>query len=322
MTLRAPGRSPERILVFGIEGTGKTRGFLSIARATPNVTHWIVDNDNGVDRLLETEFADLGVREEFYVQDGVMVADDQFTTPDGTIVLIHAMGWENNVAAIAHVAENAMRGDWWCIDNATNLWRDIQSWYVEKVHGLEMDDFLLEYRIQAKKEAMKKDGEDKAPGGTEAMFVEWNFVNPVYQKNVQRHLMQPPCHLYVTAMQTDLNPRDKDKTTADLYGGVSVKAQGQKALGANAQTVLWVKKMQRGEWKYKTLKDRGRDEWNGVAVDDFAIDYLEGVAGWVSEATSTTTTGASTASSPTKKIAKNGSSGDGVGAKVQKKNSG
>lgn len=326
--LRAPGRSPERILVFGIEGTGKTRGFLSIVRATanhPGITHYIIDNDNGVDRLLETEFDDLGVREEFYVRDGKLEPDDQFTREDGTIVLIHASGWDNNAAAMNFVVENAQRGDWWCIDNATNLWSDIQAWYVEKVHGLDIDDFLLEYRVAAKKEAAKG-GEEKAPGATEAMFVEWNFVNPVYQKHVQRHLMQPPCHLYITALQGDLNPRDKDKTTADLYGSVSVKPRGQKSLGANAQTVLWIKKMQRGEWKYKTLKDRGREEWQSYAVDDFATDYLEGVAGWAQAPTSTPTsgdhgpgtqaTGPSTSSGVKKKIAASST------AKVQKKNSG
>ena len=301
--LYPPGRSLERILLFGIEGTGKTRAFLTIARATPYATHWILDNDNGVDRLLETEFSDLKVREEYYVRDGELVSDDSYTDASGTIVLIHAHGWENNAAAIEYIVSHATHDDWWCVDNAGNPWDDVQAWYVEAVHGLDIDDFMLQHRIAS---AQKKEG-DKAPGASEAMFVEWNFINPVYKKRMQNHLLHPPCHLFMTAMQTDLNPRDKDKTTAEIYGGVSVKAKGQKGLGPNAQTVMWIKKYASGEWKFRTLKDRGREEWTAYPVDDFASDYLEGVAGWVSQATNgqrtvtNTSTGGGT-STPAKKV--------------------
>ena len=57
----APGRARERILSWGPEGSGKTVDALTIARALPHVTfHWI-ENDESLDRLLETEFADLGI---------------------------------------------------------------------------------------------------------------------------------------------------------------------------------------------------------------------------------------------------------------------
>ena len=49
----------ERILVYGGTGSGKSTGWLTIARQQPDNTFYCIDTDKSVARLLGTEFKDV-----------------------------------------------------------------------------------------------------------------------------------------------------------------------------------------------------------------------------------------------------------------------
>ena len=50
---------------------------------------------------------------------------------------------------------------------------------------------------------------------------------------------------------------------------------------ADAKTgFIITKKGRKGEYTLSTVKDRGRDDVEDAELNDFAKDYLQGVAGW------------------------------------------
>jgi len=53
------GQMRERIIAAGAPGSGKTYNWLTIARMLPDVTFHVLDPDDGVLRLLYSEFSDV-----------------------------------------------------------------------------------------------------------------------------------------------------------------------------------------------------------------------------------------------------------------------
>jgi hypothetical protein len=274
-----PHRSRERILAFSIGGGGKTHAALQVLRdaLAPGQTGWYIETDPTLDRMLEDpEFAGLQVREEFY--DGE--ADDSYTTENGQLVVYHCTSWNAVKDAIVEVWSQAERDDWIVVDNGTKPWDWVQSHYWITVIGVEDDEFLLNLR-----KAQLADDNEKGRA-SEGKFNEWSFINPHYFKHFNDKIINPPCHLIVTAHQTEYVAAfdDKQKEVAGLYSQHGVKPKGQKELGGMTHTVLWLTKSKGGEHRMTTIKDRGgRHNYTREVWDDFAQDYLVAVAGWVEE---------------------------------------
>lgn len=257
--------------MFAIPGAGKTKGFLDIARKCPDVTFWILDNDNSIDRLLETEYEDLKIRAEW--ERGEWYDEEEDGYGNGNLVVLHTRDWDEHAWALAYVEEECSRDDWFLIDTATRLWDDVQEWFIDKMYGTDKADLLLAYKATVKKSGGKE------VTASEAQFTDWQFINPVYFKEVNNRLINFPCHVYITAEQTEVTPFDKDKVIKDLYSGV--KPKGQKKLSYIVSTILNLKRKATGEFIATTLKDRGRVELDGEEIgDDFAKWYLWEIAGW------------------------------------------
>lgn len=277
LTFQPPGRSRERILSFGPEGTGKTADALTLVRALPNVTfHWI-DNDNSLDRLLETEFADLGVARE----------NGDETGDDGNIHLWRPEDWPEHQTAFVHIFGDKGEGrpagvdvdDWVILDNGSLPWDAVQDWAAEDAY-----DMTREELTEMKADAGRKKG-DKGLLVFDGNMDYQGKINPQYRRYLGSHLVRPPCHLYITADMAQLDDRDKDKQTRSLYGKYGVKPRGQKRLGQSVQTVLMKDQNAQGAYRLTTIKDRGRAALVGHVLSDideggFAKDYLRGVAGW------------------------------------------
>lgn len=288
LTLSYPGRSRERIVLFGPEGTGKSQAAFDIAAyLPPHATMYVIDNDNAWDRMLEGTTLDgdeVKVREEWRWEGdnkaGEFVRDGEYEDEDGNIVIFHTEGWTANKTAIEIIKGRAGRDDWCCIDSGSALWDDVQAWFTETIWDSSMADYFLQVRL--KKAAAEKDA--KALGALDG-WVDWPVINPTYKQAVMKFLVTPPCHLIVTAEQAEVTKEDTDKETRTLYGG-DVKARGQKRLGHNVQTVIRLRREQNGNHTAWTLKDRGgrtKVEREPITDVSFVDWYLLGIGGWVLE---------------------------------------
>lgn len=292
--LRSTGRSKERILVYGMEGVGKSLAALDIAsRIGPGATLYVIDNDNAWDRMLEGQTVageSVRVAEEYrWNPEGKGLArwefDGQWCVDEGNVVVYHAAGWVANISAIAQVVQAAGPDDWCCIDSGSALWDDVQAWFTESVFDSSMADYFMQVRMEKAKAAK----EAKALGALDG-WVDWPVINAQYKGAVMKFLVTPPCHLIVTAEQADVTKEDQDKETRALYGGEQVKPRGQKRIGHNVQTVLRLSRQRNGTFVVTTVKDRGgreKMEMEDVTDRGFGEWYLEEVAGWTSTPSAT-----------------------------------
>lgn len=293
--LRSTGRSRERILLYGMEGVGKSLAALDIASRVKPSTLYVIDNDNAWDRMLEGQTIageSVGVREELrwdasVGREGGWVDDDRWVADGGNVVVYHADGWLANTSAIRAVMQQAGPDDWCCIDSGSALWDDVQAWFTESVFDSSMADYFMQVRL----EKAKASKEAKALGALDG-WVDWPVINAQYKGNVMKFLVNPPCHLIVTAEQADVTREEADKETRALYGGEQVKPRSQKRLGHNVQTVLRLARRSGETYVATTVKDRGgreRLEVEDVTGRGFSEWYLEEVAGWQETSTPSAT---------------------------------
>lgn len=287
MTLVTGGRSRERILLYGMEGVGKSLAGLDIAaRVRPNRVH-IIDNDNAWDRMLEGPTLggeEVGVCAEYRWKDGSWERDDRWVTDGGNVIVWHGQGWEANAAALHEVQLDADPDDWLVIDSGSALWDDVSAWFVEQVMGDSKADYFLRVRMQM--------DADKAALGALDGWVDWPVINAEYKERVMQTLVTPPCHLLVTCEEAQVSSGQvkgkdiEDKETRGLYGTVGFKPRGQKRIGHNVQSVIRLERKANGDYCARTVKDRGgREYWRGESVMDrgFASWYLEDVGGWTEQ---------------------------------------
>lgn len=273
------GRAPERLLIYGPQGAGKTRAVMDVAEkcVAAGQTMYVIDTDNSYTRFLEADGCKVGVRAEW--EGGEWV--DDFTDENGRMVLLHVRGWEEFAWAMRYCWGEARRGDWVVVDSLTHPWQDIQTWYIERVHGTELPEFLIEARIK------QVENDKGADGGASAMLVEWAFVNKTWSATFLTPFVNARCHTIVTAeaKQVRTDDRGDSRDIRDLYGTVGMKPDSQRRIGANAQTVLYMEKARGRDagWVMQTVKDREREWLERTEVEDskgFTKQYMQKVAGW------------------------------------------
>lgn len=255
VTLKPPIDPRERIITFGLAGTGKSNAILTVARKCPDVTFYVADNDMSYDRLLATEFTDVK---------NVDVRD------------IDQEDWKEHLEVIGGIQREMKRDDWLVIDSTTPTWQAVQGWFTETLFDKGIDEYFIEVRKM--KASGKEGGKDKTLGAFEG-FMDWPVINKQYAK-FHRLIMRCPGHLYCTAELANVSQKDDDKQTINTYGAYGVKPAGQKRIPHLFQTSILFSKNRVGEWFFTTIKDRGRPEQENAPMTDFAKDYMMDVAGW------------------------------------------
>lgn len=284
---RPPGRSRERILAYGPTGVGKTHAAATvIAKALgPDDAAFIIDADNTWSRCLETVGPDLGLKiraEVFFERRGkvlVAVENTDYAVEDGNIVIYHTEGWEEHEAALKAALGAADRDDWVVVDSVTWLWDDILPWYIEKVHGEELPQFLMEARINQ----VKNGRAGAASGATvqEEFVIEWQFVNPRWNKSIAGPLANAKCHVWVTAEAKPMRTDGRvDQQVRQLYENVGWVPATQKRMGHQVQTVIFFSVNKKGEYHFTIVKDRGREKVKDQPWDDMFVEYIRKIAGW------------------------------------------
>lgn len=251
-------RARERILTFGVQGTGKSFAPLTIARLCPKSTFHVIDTDysDSYEVGLDTEFSDL---------------DN---------VVIHKVGYDNwaKFKSTAKELDGEIGPDDWLIaDTMSCTWDGVQGWFIEQVFDMESDAYFMEVR-QAKSKERDKGGKESKSLGALQGWMDWPVINKQYTP-IYSYLTGIKGHLYMTAEQAQIG-EDDDREVKKLFGPYSVKPRGQKRLGHVPRTVLLFTKSRAGEYNMTTVKDRHRVEQEDVPFENFALDYLVGVAGW------------------------------------------
>lgn len=269
-TLSSPWRSRERVIIYGHEGTGKSTDILHVAQACPNSTFYIVDNDNAYDRLIETYECEL----PNVVTAGVEFAQDQN---------VHT--WDGFLASVNEALSTMGRDDWLVVDMLSKAWDKVQEWFIQSIFQEDIDDYFLKIRMEKQRlKATPKDqgGKDSKSLGAFEGWMDWPVINQTYHKRVSTPLLTCHGHLFCVAEAQKISD-DDDKGIKDLYGPVGARPKGQKRSGHIMQTVIMQTRDRGGNFKMTTVKDRGRELWNGEPFSNFAMEYLRDTAGWTVE---------------------------------------
>lgn len=248
---------PERILLLGLQGSGKTESYVSTAaryRATRTPgTFYVVNTDipGTVERCNE-RYADW--------QENV-----QFT---------NAREWTSFQAVTDEYGEKAQSGDWLVIDSIDKAWLWIRD----------------EWLGRKEKRLGKARGEDLfGVSEVEITGGEYNErINPAYQRWIM-HLLdheRMPAHLLACTPSQPIvveGMYSDSKSIIETFGEWGVRPMGNKHLAFQFHTCL-LAKYHRGKYTLTTYgKDRSHQQIKDLEVTSeypFPLAYLEDIAGW------------------------------------------
>ena len=257
----------ERILLYGGPGTGKSTAVASIVLHTPNVHHYIIDNE--IDNY-----------ERIFAEDETFAAVVE--AANYTIYPVDNTDWKEQLTAAQDAKDRAEAGDWLHFDMITDTWEAVQRWFTMSIFDADLSDYFLEVRkdMQDHNEAAKNDRQLKERKNLSPFegFTDWSVINPEYKK-LYAVFMSTKAHVTIVA-EEDMLRKDEDDKIKATFGGINRKPKGQKKLGHVPHTVIHLSKNQRDEWFANGVKDRGRALMEDVQFEDFAKAYLLKVAKW------------------------------------------
>lgn len=239
----------ERILAMGSFGTGKTTAWLSIAR-------WAEAT---------------GSDAQFYAIDTDAAVQHMVTLGDWPADRIHVwpvFEWEEYNAAINEILPRLRPQDWLVADFVGSAWESVQDWYVQMIYKQTIDEFFLDARMASKQ------------GNPLQGWVDWNIINRAYRAWITKLIYKAPANLFVTAVGETLRDSDSRELRA-VYGPIGIRPRAQKHLSHQVHSILLFQAVRAGEITMTTVKDRERAKLEYTPLNDFTIDYLCNVAGWL-----------------------------------------
>jgi hypothetical protein len=253
--LTNPNPFPERILFYADGGGGKTTAAASIAAVLEGNTR-VIEHDYSAawSRVLALQFPEATDRVEVETVDG----------------------WEELIDAFTRaVDEMDPTRDMIVIDSASPIsYEWVQEHTLETVYGDSLSDVLMNARKDWK-------GDNDKFKGARLELMQWDLVKKEYRK-FWRLVQKWKGHMVLTAEAKQIGYWDKDDADAQrTYGKIGFYPAGQDKIRYAMATTLFLNHPKHGEWRMTTVKDRGRVEQDREPFDNFALDYLVGVAGWV-----------------------------------------
>lgn len=256
MKLTSPYKFPERVLVFGGGGVGKTQSVLSVASHIAQGNVHVIETDYSMayERALATDFQDAEERTFIYQPE-----------PE----------WESFCASLDEVAKNAdPEHDWIAIDGISPSWDYVQDWYLSQVYGQDLTTYMV---------GLKAEYSDDSKGYNRALLeaMNWPMVKKEYTARVWRMIQRWKGHMILTAEAKQVNKDDEAEKM--LFGPIGFRPAGEARTKYAMSSTLFLDHPDRNKWRLTTIKDRNREEQDKMDVREFAVDYLFGVAGWRKE---------------------------------------
>lgn len=237
----------ERILVYGGSGSGKSRGWLTLARQFPDSRFFCIDTDKAIARMLALGFKNLK-----------------------NVIVYPARNWAQCEAALVGIQQQKpTEQDWIVVDMIDSTWDFVQADFVEQIFGKKIDDYFMEVRKAAGKGASKLEVFEG--------WIDWNVINKKYQDWANTICYDLPCHVYLTAKATNLGKKD-DATIREIYTAIGAKPEGEKRNTYRVNTVLFLSHSL-NDYYATTAKDRERPRLRNVKVKDFAQLYMSIIDG-------------------------------------------
>jgi len=255
--LQSPHVYPERFLLYGGGGAGKTEIVLNIASHLVTGKMYVLDGDysDPYTRALETTYTDC-----MDIVDHIVMEDD----------------WVPFTQQLADMVDNGdPEVDWLVIDPCGPItWDMVQDWYLITVYGEDVAAHLTTLRQQH-----AGDNDLKAFHDELSEHMNWPVIKKEYGRRLWNVLRRWHGNLIITAEAKKTGSRDEDDEKM-LYGPIGYKPAGERRMTHVGATNLFLDHPRQGVWRATTVKDRNRDEMDKVVIDDFGLDYLVEYAGW------------------------------------------
>lgn len=250
LTIRPTIKPRERILAYGAGGSGKSQIGVSLIQAIPDAHFYVLDLD--VTPSYERTLAYADVDHGNY-----------------TIEMPEPTSWPDPLEQVREWRAEATEDDWLIIDSFTPTWEGVREWYVNQMTKSEdLAEFLADVRRNT------KTGKEYARAIMDAM--NYDVINKEYNR-LYTELRRWPGHVLLTCEQDAV--RDDDARDVKALFHVGQKPKGQKKLIYVPATIIHMQRRRDG-WTYTSIKDRGRATFEDEPIEDFARDYLIGVARW------------------------------------------
>lgn len=249
--LHRTGR-PERLLIVGKPGTGKTNAYMTIAS-------WL--HNTGAPGQVFVIDPDLKARYD----------------PGANLPNVHIYDeleyWTDYKTVSKKVREQGdrSRDDWCVLDMANRVWDAAQAGYAEMAFGQDVDDFYVAWR--------KDHSGDKGGNPFNADWgKDWQAINRLYD-TFMFNITRFPGNVIITTAADPLSEQEKDPEVIRKYSQFGVKPAGQKRLGYLPADELLFQQKGNG-WVMTQMRGTGREGFKGEALNDFCLDYLMKHGGW------------------------------------------
>lgn len=249
-------KSPERILIMGHPGTGKSYQWLKTAKALKNtgIKFHVLDTDRAIPFTLENQFPSL------------------MPEHGGNVYVYPAFDWPSYSVALKQVLKETKPNDWLVVDMADNAWDSVQRYFIGEVFDKDVGEYFLEMRktAQRNKKSLNSIMDIVMEG-----WIDWPVVNRLYADWILPIIHSSNCNIYATTKVQRMGKREEPATKA-VFGELGVRPSGQKHLGHQMHSCfLAAFDIANHIWTITTVKDRsGRSYFENTKLISFYQQYL------------------------------------------------
>ena len=254
----------EWILIYGASGSAKTHSALScfqLINSSNSPAHFFaIDTDFAVEMNLEN-FPELMNSGKMHIETCADFGEIQKATDK----------------ILKQVRPD--RGDWILVDKISDAWALAPEFYVRSRLGIELDDLEKRYR------ASGKSGKD-FQGGNALLEYYAGGITPMYRTWEQQILYRSKCHIFCTSGETAVisgtGRMDDSATMKNEFG--KLKPNCNKETPFKFHTRLNSIQPYENQWVINTKRERrARKYLKRERINDFGLQYLVEVAGWIRE---------------------------------------